>query len=83
MQLINTEEIVENEITYVVNTYDNGTIEKYIKPDPNYVPEPAPDPEPVVTNDVLLERIENVEEGILDIMEGQVDTFELLLTGGM
>lgn len=33
MELINTEEIAENGTTYIVNTYDNGTVEKYIKPD--------------------------------------------------
>lgn len=34
MQLINTEEIIENGNTYIVETYDNGTINKYIKSDP-------------------------------------------------
>lgn len=33
MELIKTEEIAENGTTYIVNTYDNGTVEKYIKPD--------------------------------------------------
>ena len=37
---------------------------------------------PVITNNDLLSRIENVENGLLDLMEGQVDTFELIL-GGM
>jgi hypothetical protein len=34
MNLINTEEIIENGNTYIVETYDNGTINKYIKPEP-------------------------------------------------
>lgn len=34
MKLINTEEIIENDSTYIVETYDNGTVNKYIKPDP-------------------------------------------------
>lgn len=34
MNLINTEEIIENGNTYIVETYDNGTINKYIKSDP-------------------------------------------------
>ena len=41
MQLINTEEIIENGNTYIVETYDNGTINKYIKSDP---PEPVKRP---------------------------------------
>lgn len=32
MKLINTEEIIENDSTYIVETYDNGTVNKYIKP---------------------------------------------------
>lgn len=36
---------------------------------------------PVITNNDLLSRIENVENGLLDLMEGQVDTFELILGG--
>ncbi len=48
MNVIKTEEIQENGITYIVKTYDNGTVEKYIKPDPNYVPpEPEPPQEPI------------------------------------
>lgn len=41
MKLINTEEIIENGNTYIVETYDNGTINKYIKSDP---PEPVKQP---------------------------------------
>lgn len=53
MNVIKTEEIQENEITYIVKTYDNGTVEKYIKPDPNYVPpEPEPPQEPVTLYDL-------------------------------
>lgn len=54
MKLINTEEIIENDVTYIVNTYDNGTIEKYIKPDPNYQPPPMPEsPKPVTNEDIM------------------------------
>lgn len=38
MNLINTEEIIENGNTYIVETYDNGTINKYIKPEPSAEP---------------------------------------------
>ena len=34
MQLIESKEIIENGLTYIVETYDNGTINKYIKSDP-------------------------------------------------
>ena len=54
MQIIKTEEIVEGGNTYVVNTYDNGTVEKYIKPDPNYQPPPQPpQPKPVTNEDIM------------------------------
>lgn len=54
MQIIKTEEIVESGNTYVVNTYDNGTVEKYIKPDPNYQPPPRPpQPKPVTNEDIM------------------------------
>lgn len=50
MILVKTEEIQENGITYIVNTYDNGTVEKYIKSDPDTViPEPEPQDPPVTT----------------------------------
>ena len=54
MQIIKTEEIIEDGNTYVVNTYNNGTIEKYIKPDPNYQPPPMPEaPKPVTNEDIM------------------------------
>lgn len=54
MQIIKTEEIIEDGNTYVVNTYDNGTVEKYIKPDPNYQPPPQPpQPKPVTNEDIM------------------------------
>ena len=54
MQIVKTEEIIEDGNTYVVNTYDNGTIEKYIKPDPNYQPPPMPEPpKPVANEDIM------------------------------
>ena len=34
MNLINTEEIIEHGNTYIVEIYDNGTINKFIKPEP-------------------------------------------------
>lgn len=55
MTIIKTEEIQENGITYIVNTYDNGTIEQFAKPDPNAVPpkpEP-PQPKPVTNEDIM------------------------------
>ena len=57
MQIIKTEEIVEGGNTYVVNTYDNGTVEKYIKPDPNYQPPPMPEPPKPVTNEDIMAQL--------------------------
>lgn len=34
MTLLESKEIIENGHTYIVETYDNGTINKYIKSDP-------------------------------------------------
>lgn len=54
MTIIKTEELIENGVTYIVNTYDNGTVEKYIKPDPNYQPPPMPEqPKPVTNEDIM------------------------------
>lgn len=52
MQIIKTKEIIEDGNTYVVNTYDNGTVDKYIKPDPNYQPPPKP-----VTNEDIMAQL--------------------------
>lgn len=57
MQIIKTEEIIEDGNTYVVNTYDNGTIEKYIKPEPNYQPPPMPEPSKPVTNEDIMAQL--------------------------
>lgn len=57
MRIIKTEEIIEDGNTYVVNTYDNGTIEKYIKPDPNYQPPPMPEPPKPVTNEDIMAQL--------------------------
>lgn len=54
MKIIKTEEIIEDGNTYVVNTYDNRTVEKYIKPDPNYQPPAMPEsPKPVTNEDIM------------------------------
>ena len=57
MQIMKIEEIQENGVTYIVNTYDNGTIEKYIKQDPNYQPPPMPEPPPAVTNEDIMAQL--------------------------
>ena len=57
MKIVKTEEIIEEGNTYVVNTYDNGTVEKYIKPDPNYQPPPMPEPPKPVTNEDIMAQL--------------------------
>lgn len=61
MQIVKTEEIIEDGNTYVVNTYDNGAIEKYIKPDPNYQPPPMPEPPKQVTNEDIMAQLVNMQ----------------------
>lgn len=77
MILISQDEIKENDYTYIVETYDNGTINKYIKPDPDAEPQ-----DPPVTNNDLAEKIDslfNVQRGHtectgnIDIQIGAVD----------
>ena len=89
MKIIKTEEIIEDGNTYVVNTYDNGTIEKYIKPDPDYKPpEPEPMPKPVTNEDIMaqleavqaeLEKAKKEQEAtkslMLDSMQGTADLY--------
>lgn len=50
MKIISTNEIVENGSTYIVETFDNGTINKYLKPE--ILPEPDPKPKPVTLEDL-------------------------------
>lgn len=54
MKIIKTDELQENGVAYIVNTYDNGAVEKYIKPDPNYQPPPMLEqPKPVTNEDIM------------------------------
>lgn len=57
MKIIKTEEIVENDVTYIVNTYDNGTVEQFVKPDPNHQPSPMPEPPKPVTNEDIMAQL--------------------------
>ena len=70
MKIIKTEEIIEDGNTYVVNTYDNGTIEKYIKPDPNYVPPEPPQQLKPVTNEQLQAELQAIKDDNLALMMG-------------
>lgn len=78
MELIKTEEITENGLTYIVNTYDNDTVEKYVKPDPDYVP-PEPQ-EPPVTLKSLQEKIVQLEQQNMALMMGMVDVYAAVTT---
>lgn len=75
MKLIKTEEFIENGITYIVNTYDNGTIEKYIKPDPNYVPPEPPQQLKPVTNEQLQAELQAIKDDNLALMMGVADLY--------
>lgn len=57
MEIVERETVQENGHTYIVETYDTGAINKYIVPNPDAPPcIPAKD----VTNEDILERIENL-----------------------
>ena len=90
MTIIKTEEIQENGTMYIVNTYDNGTIEQFAKPDHNVVPpEPEPpQPKPVTNEDIMaqletlqaeLEKAKKEQEAtkslMLDSMQGTADLY--------
>lgn len=89
MKIIKTEEIVENDVTYIVNTYDNGTVEQFVKPDPNYQAPPMPEqPKPVTNEDIVaqleavqveLEKAKKEQEAtkalMLDSMQGTADLY--------
>lgn len=75
MTIIKTEEIIEDGNTYVVNTYDNGTIEKYIKPDPNYVPPEPPQQLKPVTNEQLQAELQAIKDDNLALMMGVADLY--------
>ena len=75
MKIIKTEEIIEDGNTYVVNTYDNGTIEKYIKPDPNYVPPEPPQQLKPVTNEQLQAELQAIKDDNLALIMGVADLY--------
>ena len=76
MKIIKTEEIQENDVTYIVNTYYNGTIEKYIKPDPDYKPtEPEPPQPKPVTNEQLQAELQAIKDDNLALMMGVADLY--------
>lgn len=74
MKIIKTEKIVENGVTYIVNTYDNGTIEQYIKQDEN-ISQPNP-----VTLEDLQKKIGQLEEQNMALMMGMVDVYSAVTT---
>ena len=90
MKVIETKEIQENGITYIVNTYDNGTIEQLAKPNPDAIPpeQEPPQPKPVTNEDIVaqleavqaeLEKAKKEQEAtkalMLDSMQGTADLY--------
>lgn len=68
MKLIKTEEIVENGTTYIVKSYDNGTVEKYIKPDKNQQ-DSEPEQQPVTIEELKaqMDIMSRVQRGRTEI----------------
>lgn len=81
MKLIETKEIQENGVTYIVNTYDNGTVEQFAKPDPNAVPT-EPERQPAVTNEQLQADIQSVKDDNLALMMGIADLYTAVTSNG-
>lgn len=81
MAVVSREEIQMDGHTYIKETYTSGKTNIYLKSDP--IPDPIePEPEPVdppVTNEQLLEEVNNLQSGILDLMEGQTTIYEMQL----
>lgn len=76
MELIRTEEIEKEGLIYIVNTYDNGTIEEYTKPDKDQ-PETK-----LVTLKSLQDKIDQLEQQNMALMMGMVDVYSAITTGG-
>ncbi len=58
-KLIKQEEITENGVVYIVETYERGTV-KYVKSTPS-TKEPEPQPEPLDTDAALYELLSATE----------------------
>ena len=72
-----TYEVIENNNTYKVNVYDNGTVEKVLKSKPKLVEEELQ--EPTVT---LEEQILQLQQDNLAIMDAIATMYEKLVLGG-
>ena len=64
--IVKTETIEENGTTYIIDTYDNGTVNKYIKPQET-TEELPPQPVPVTNEDILnAVQASHVQRGHID-----------------
>lgn len=64
--IVKTENIEENGTTYIIDTYDNGTVNKYIKPQET-TEELPPQPDPVTNEDILAAvQASHVQRGHID-----------------
>lgn len=57
MGIIKTEEFEKDGCIYIRNTYNNGTIEEYIKTDESTLPEPT---QPPVTNEDIMNKLNDM-----------------------
>lgn len=73
VRIIDTKEITEDGITYIVETYSNGGTVKYVKP------EPKPEP-PIWENDLINEDYEAQLEQQMNI-QYLVDLAEINMEG--
>ena len=78
MTIIKTEELIENGVTYIVNTYDNGTVEQFTKSDHDAFP-PQPEPPKPVTNEDIMAQLEAVQAELEKAKKEQEATKSLML----
>lgn len=88
-----TEEVIIDDVTYLVETYPSGTVVKYIKPDENVEPSPPEPTQEELNNLALMEGIAGLYEtqvaledrmvtDNITVMEGIAGLFEIQM-GGM
>lgn len=69
MRIVETKEENISGVVYIINKYDNGYTEKYIKPDPDYIP---PEPEPS-QEAVTLESLKAQMDAMSRVQRGRTE----------
>lgn len=70
MEIVKTETVIENNTEYIIDTYENGAVAKYIKPTP-VEDLPIIPPEPT-----LEERVSELQDNQLVMMDVMATSYE-------